>query len=265
MLLRVGPSSVSRRAFQTTGRPASTSTAGAALRAGLEGRGCGSVTLFAKGRLAWAAQAILFDLDGVLVDSRECVRHVWEAWAAKHGFDACDFLKVAHGRRTRETLRLVSPTLDIAREVAVLDRMEETEIRGLRPLAGALELLTSLPANRWGIVTSGSLKVATLRLDVAGLPRPRVFVTGEEVTNGKPDPEGFLAAAAALGAKPQECLVLEDAPPGVAAAKAAGMTVVAVLTTHERTHLKGADAFVRDLNAIAITSTARQVTVTFTT
>lgn len=223
------------------------------------------MSLVAKSHFRTTAQAILFDLDGVLVDSRECVRHVWRTWAAQHGFDAGDFLKVAHGRRTRETLRLVRPTLDIAGEVAVLDRMEETETRGLRPVAGALELLRSLPANRWGIVTSGSREVAALRLCVAGLPRPRVFVTGEDVLHGKPDPEAYLAAAEQLGVGPGECLVLEDAPPGLAAAKAAGMTVVAVLTTHERTDLKGADAFVRDLNAIAITSTAQQMTVTFTT
>ncbi len=221
------------------------------------------MNLIAKGRRTTTAQAMLFDLDGVLVDSRPCVKHVWEEWAAAHGFDAEEFLKVAHGRRTRETLRMVRPTLDIAAEVAVLDRMEETETRGLLPVEGALPLLESLPADRWGIVTSGSREVASLRLRIARLPRPRVFVTGENVTHGKPDPEAYLHAARQLGVAPGQCFVLEDAPPGLAAAKAAGMTVAAVLTTHERTDLKGADAFVPNLSGVQALATSKGLRVSF--
>lgn len=199
-----------------------------------------------------ACRAILFDLDGVLVDSRATVERIWHAWAAERGFSAEPFIRVAHGRRISETLRLVAPELDIAREVATLDAMEEVITEGTRIAPGATRLLALLPADRWGIVTSGSSRVAQLRLGVAGLPVPRVFITAELVRRGKPDPEGYLAGAAALGRLPHECLVFEDAPPGVAAGKAAGMRVVALLTTHPEESLAGADAHIPDLSHLKL-------------
>src|SRR5881392_1100023 len=123
-----------------------------------------------------SCRAILFDLDGVLVDSRECIDLVWHAWAAERGLDATDFLRVAHGRRIAETLRLVAPQLDAAAEAAVLDSMEEVETRGLVAAPGAAALLRSLTAAHRAVVTSGSRAVATLRLRTAGLPVPEVFV-----------------------------------------------------------------------------------------
>src|SRR5947208_3448408 len=144
-------------------------------------------------------RAILFDLDGVLVDSRECIELIWHAWAAERGLDPADFLRVAHGRRIAETLRLVAPQLDASVEAAVLDAMEEVETRGLRATPGAAALLRQLSEAQRAIVTSGSRAVATLRLRTAGLPIPDVFVTAGDVKQGKPYPEGYLMAAGRLG------------------------------------------------------------------
>ncbi len=197
-------------------------------------------------------RTILFDLDGVLVDSRRCVELVWHAWAAERGLDPAPFLKVAHGRRISETIALVRPDLDAAAEAAVLDAMEETETRGLEPVPGAAELVARLGDNEWAIVTSGSRAVATLRLRTVGLPIPPVFVTAGDVARGKPDPEGYGLAARRLGVEPRDCVVLEDSPPGVAAGKAAGMRVIAVLTTHSADALADADARLDTLAALRV-------------
>ena len=197
-------------------------------------------------------RAILFDLDGVLVDSRRCVELVWHAWAAERGLDPAPFLKVAHGRRISETIRLVRPDLDAKAEAAVLDAMEETETGGLAAFPGAAALLAALPDARRAIVTSGSRAVASLRLRTAGLRPPAVFVTSADVSRGKPEPEPYLLAAERLGVPPAECLVLEDSPPGVAAGKAAAMRVIALLTTHAADQLAAADARVAALAALRV-------------
>ena len=178
------------------------------------------------------AKAVLFDLDGVLADSRRVVEGVWKVWAAEKGLDPGPFLAIAHGRRTSEILRTVAPHLDIAAETYRLDRMEEFGTEGLVPIPGAPEFVRALPEGRWGVVTSGHRECAQFRLNYVGIPSPRVFITGDMVKKGKPDPEGYLRGARELGFSPADCLVFEDAPPGVAAARAAGMRVVAVLTTH---------------------------------
>ena len=190
---------------------------------------------------AWRGAAILFDLDGVLVDSRRCVEAVWRAWAARKGIDPAPFLRIAHGRMISDTLRTVAPSLDVGSEVALLDRMEEVETAGIHPAPGAAALVDSLPPARWGIVTSGSYRVATLRLGCVGLPVPETFVTAEAVSRSKPAPDGYLLAADRLGAAPAECIVIEDSPVGIAAARAAGMRVIALLTTHQPEALGDAD------------------------
>jgi mannitol-1-/sugar-/sorbitol-6-phosphatase len=202
------------------------------------------------------AQAILFDLDGVLVDSREAIAFVWRDWAARRGVDPEPFIRVAHGRRISETLGLVAPHLDIAAETAKLDALEEAETRGLRAAPGAAELLR-LPQERWGIVTSGSRPVATLRLRAAGIVPPQVFVTAEDVRHGKPAPDGYESAAARLAVPPAECVVIEDSPPGVAAGKAAGMSVIAVATTHTRDTLAAANGCVAALADVRVEVTAK--------
>ena len=189
-------------------------------------------------------KAILFDLDGVLVDSRGCVELVWRAWALTRGLDADSILRVAHGRRTRETVAEIAPHLDIAAEVAILDQMEERETRGEEPIPGVAALVASLPEGRWAVVTSGGPAIAARRLQIAGIPKPSIMITGLDVRHGKPHPEGFLAAAAQLGIVASDCVVVEDAPAGVAAGLAAGMKVIAVLTTHSSDRLREATAIV---------------------
>lgn len=185
--------------------------------------------------------AMLFDLDGVLVDSRQCIEHVWREWAESRGKDPAPILAVAHGRRISETLHDVAPELDIATEVAWLDGREAVETRGVFPIPGAQALLEALPAHRWAIVTSGSPPVAALRMRVAGVPRPGLLITSADVARGKPAPDPYLKAAAALGVAPAECLVIEDAPAGVRAGVAAGMRVIAVAGTASREALAAAD------------------------
>jgi len=189
-------------------------------------------------------RAILFDMDGVLVDSRGSVEAVWRAWAPARGLDAEAILAVSHGRFIRDILAEVAPHLDIPAEVALLDRMEEEATTGVEPIAGVPEFVASLPPGAWGVVTSASPLIASQRLKIAGVPAPPVLVTARDVTRGKPDPEPYLVGARRLGLDPADCLVVEDAPAGIAAGKAAGMTVVAVLTTHGPERLAAADAVV---------------------
>ncbi|HET9514543.1 MAG TPA: HAD-IA family hydrolase [Gemmatimonadales bacterium] len=199
-----------------------------------------------------ACKAILFDLDGVLVDSSRCIDRVWKEWAAARGYQADRFIAQSKGRRTSETLRVLAPELDIAAEVALLDAMEERETDGLCAFAGAGALLSLLPGSAWGIVTSGSREVASLRLREAGLPAPEVFITGDQVRQGKPEPECYLLGAARLGADPADCLVVEDSPAGVAAGRSAGMQVLAVLTTHSADVLQAAHAIVPGLEQLRL-------------
>jgi HAD superfamily hydrolase (TIGR01509 family) len=195
-------------------------------------------------------RAVLSDLDGVLVDSGAAIEGTWRRFAARHGLDAEHVLAESHGRRTVDLIRLVAPRLDAVTEAARIEREEIEEAGGLRPLPGARELVESLPPDRFAIVTSGTRPLALARLRAAGIPVPDVLVTAEEVAIGKPDPDGYLRAAALLGVDPAHSLVLEDAPAGVEAGLAAGMTVIAVLTTNGETALRRAHSRVRDLRAL---------------
>jgi sugar-phosphatase len=202
----------------------------------------------------WRARALLFDLDGVLVDSRGAIEHVWRRWAAHRGLDAERFLRVAHGRRISETIQAVEPALDAVAAATELDRLEAVQTNGLLPVSGAHDLLTGLPAGSWAIVTSGSRAVATLRLRHVGLPTPPVFVTGDQVHPGKPAPGPYLLAAERLGRAPSECVVVEDAPPGIASAHAAGMRVIAVLSTHTAPAVAAADRRLARLADLRVSS-----------
>jgi sugar-phosphatase len=194
---------------------------------------------------------LLCDLDGVLVDSTAAIDRVYRSWAAEHGLDASLVVATAQGRPSREVVRVCAPWLDVAAQSAAIEAAHVADQDGVVAIAGARELLSRTPPGRLAVVTSCSPALAAARFAAAGLPAPRVCVTAEQVGRGKPDPEGYLRAAARLGADPAECVVLEDAPAGIAAGLAAGMRVVAVLTSHPREALAGAHAFVDDLTDVA--------------
>jgi mannitol-1-/sugar-/sorbitol-6-phosphatase len=186
-------------------------------------------------------RAILFDLDGVLVDSTAYIEEQWRRWARSKGLSPEPFLRVCHGRRALETIRLAAPDLDAEAEVAAFVPEDSAAGPRFRALEGAHRLLQALPRGSWAVATSGTRAMATERLRGAGLTVPSVLVCAEDVTHGKPSPEVYLLAAAGLGASPAHCLVVEDAPAGVQSARAAGMSVLAVTTTHHR-HELPADA-----------------------
>jgi sugar-phosphatase len=189
--------------------------------------------------------AVLFDMDGVLIDSTPAVARVWSRWAVAHGFDPETVVHRAHGRPSRTTIRELMPgvtDIDTDREDREVERMEIEDLDGLVLLPGALELLNALPPNRWTIATSCTRSLAEVRLRAVGLPIPKTMVTSSDVKIGKPDPEPYLKAAAKLGFAASDCIVVEDAPAGVIAGKAAGARVIAVLTTMPRSDLAAAGA-----------------------
>ncbi len=197
--------------------------------------------------------AVLFDMDGTLVDSREIVERLWLQWAAEHGFSADAILAVAHGRRTLETIQLVAPHLATPEEAARLDALEAEVEGGETAVPGAAALLAALPPDRWAVVTSAGRKLAAARLAVVGLPLPRVLVGADDVVKGKPSPEGYLRAAALFGVAPERCVVLEDTPAGAQAGRAAGARVVGLRTTFPS--VDGCDFLVRDLRAVRVAAT----------
>jgi len=174
---------------------------------------------------------VLFDLDGVLVDSTPAVARVWAGWAKEHGFDPDEVVKMAHGRPSITTIRELLPHADHEAENREVERREITDVEGVVPLPGALELLRALPLERWAIVTSCTRQLAGVRIAAAGLPQPKHLVTATDVHRGKPDPEPYLKGAQFLGVPAVNCLVIEDAPAGIRAGKAAGARVVALRTT----------------------------------
>jgi len=187
-------------------------------------------------------QAILFDLDGVLVDSTLAVERVWRKWALAHNVDPEYVVESAHGRRSIETVRAVAPHLDADQENLKVENMEINDKEGIIAIPGAQELLSSLPPERFTIVTSATAALASARLGYAGLRMPERLVTADDVTEGKPSPEPYLKGAAMLGFAPADCVVFEDTPAGVRSGRAAGMRVIALKTTYPAIELASADA-----------------------
>ena len=197
--------------------------------------------------------AILFDLDGVLVDSTRSVSRQYKLWAQKVNLDARAVENIPHGVRAVDLVRQLAPHLDAEAEVKKLEKMEAEDQQGVVVMPGAVELLKSIPQDRWCVVTSGTRYLATCRLAHARLPTPGVMVSADDVSNGKPDPEPYLTGARLMGMKASDCLVVEDAPAGIQAAHAGGMKVIAITSTYPASALK-ADAVIQKLAQVKVKS-----------
>ncbi|MFZ0808682.1 MAG: HAD family hydrolase [Candidatus Sulfotelmatobacter sp.] len=200
--------------------------------------------------------ALLFDLDGVLIDSTPAVARVWGRWAVAHGFNPDEVVANAHGRPSIATIREYLPDSDYEAENLIVESGELEDLDGVVPLPGAVELLARLPENRWTIVTSCTRALAEVRIRAAGLPLPATMVTSTDIMHGKPDPEPFLKGAAKLGFGAADCIVVEDAPAGIRSGKAAGAKVIAVKTTAAEPVLRaaGADWIVSDCSHVQLVS-----------
>ena len=187
-------------------------------------------------------RGVLFDLDGVLVDSTPAVARVWAGWAREHGFEPEEVVRKAHGRPSIATIRELLPNADHAAEDREVERREIADVDGVVPLPGAMELLRALPLDRWAIVTSCTRQLAGVRIAAAGLPQPKHLVTASDVRRGKPDPEPYVKGAQFLGVSASDCVVFEDAPAGIRAGRSAGARVLALRTTAEEGELREAGA-----------------------
>ncbi|MFG2858323.1 HAD-IA family hydrolase [Streptomyces mirabilis] len=191
--------------------------------------------------------AVLFDVDGVLLDSTAAHHRIWTTWAELRHLNPDTVWQQTFGRRPEDTVQDVAPYLDPIAERRVLDELMRLEGDAFPPVTGAAALLDSLPLDVWAIVTSGSRKPVHQRFRHAGLRLPKVQIYGEDVLKAKPHPDGYLLAAAHLGAEPARCLVVEDAPAGIEAGKAAGCTVIGITSTHRAEELLQADACIASL------------------
>ncbi len=199
-------------------------------------------------------RGILFDMDGVLISSTGADERCWLEWAKHHNMEGTFSVESTHGRRAVDTLRALRPDLDPVLEQRRLEDYDAEDYSGLIILPGVEKLLASLPADRWTIVTSATVRLLEGRLSHAGLPIPKVLVPAEHVDNGKPHPEPYLTGAKLLNLAPADCLVIEDSPAGVASGKAAGCRVLAVLSSHTREQLRGADWYVASLEQVTAVS-----------
>jgi len=195
--------------------------------------------------------AVLFDLDGVLVDSTRSVERQWRLWAEEHHIDPEKILEIAHGRRTVEVIQLLAPHLELETEVRRVEEREAHDTDGVAVMPGAAGLLKAIPEGLWAVVTSGTTHLATSRLRHANLPLPKVLVSADEVKEGKPHPEPYLMGARLLGRQAAECLVIEDAPAGIEAAHAAGMKAIGLTSTFSASELH-ADSVVEDLRHLQV-------------
>ena len=206
---------------------------------------------------------MLFDLDGVLIDSTPAVTRAWSSWAVRHGLDPNFVTRYAHGRPSLETIRGLVPNSDLEFEHAWMERAEAEDVDGIVPLPGAIELLRALPPDRWTIVTSCTRELAAIRLRAGGLTAPQKMVTCSDVENGKPHPEPYLKAAKLLGFSAGDCVVVEDVPNGIRSGKAAGARVIAAGTTTGDADLKnaGADWIVENCGDIRVFGVNDQLTI----
>jgi mannitol-1-/sugar-/sorbitol-6-phosphatase len=198
--------------------------------------------------------ALLFDMDGVLINSTPAVERVWTRWAEAHGFRPEEVVAKAHGRPSITTVREYLPHADHEAENRIVERSEMEDLEGVVSLPGARELLDHLPGNRWTIVTSSTRPLAEVRLRAAGLTVPEKLITSSDIVNGKPHPESYLKAARMLGYAAGECVVVEDVPAGIEAGRAAGARMIAFPTTCDMASLTaaGPDWIVENCKAISV-------------
>ncbi|MER6027981.1 HAD-IA family hydrolase [Streptomyces sp. NPDC001851] len=202
------------------------------------------------------ARALLLDMDGTLVNSDAVVERVWRRWAGRHGLDGDEVMKVVHGRQGHASMAVLLPGRPVEENLADNARLlaEETaDTDGVVEIPGARAFLASLRGLPHALVTSADVPLSTARMNAAGLPLPEVRVTAESVGASKPDPEGFLKGAAELGVAPADCVVFEDSGAGIAAGRAAGMTVVGV---GPRAGAHAPDVTVPDLTRVRVEAAA---------
>ena len=200
---------------------------------------------------SFRCSAILFDLDGVLLDSTLAVAEQYTNWALEHGLDPAEVMKAAHGVRAVEVVQRVAPHLDPVAETKKIEQREAVATNVVA-MPGAVQLLNSIPRGKWCVVTSGTRFLATTRMRNFGIPLPDVLVTADDVKNGKPDPEPYRKGAELLKVNPANCVVVEDAPAGIRSAHAAGMKVISMPTTYPAAELHEADAIVSGLPRIKV-------------
>jgi sugar-phosphatase len=201
---------------------------------------------------SFTCSAILFDLDGVLLDSTRVVAEQYTRWARENGLDPEYVMEAAHGVRTVEVIQRVAPHLDAVAETKKIED-REAAADGIVQIPGALALLSSIPRGRWAVVTSGTRFLAANRMQKFGVPIPEIMVTADDVSNGKPDPEPYCLGAELLNTDPAQCVVFEDAPAGIRSAHGAGMKVISLPTTYPATELREADAIVSGLADVKVT------------
>lgn len=197
-------------------------------------------------------KAVIFDLDGTLVDSSGAVVRAWRWWAERHDVDLSAILKISHGRPSRDVIRELAPHLDHDAEGRSILTKEEEDSEGLVLIPGADRVVAAAQAGRWTVVTSCPRNLARIRLEAVGLPVPATIVTADQIKRGKPDPEAFLLAAERLGVAPKDCLVFEDAPAGIEGAKAAGMRVIAVQFQQMTVAIPETDAAILDYERVEL-------------
>jgi sugar-phosphatase len=216
-----------------------------------------SQAVIKKSMTIFRCSAILFDLDGVLIDSTRSVDRQWRIWAREQGIDEEKVIAIAHGVRAVEVIRAVAPHLDAESQLRNLESREADDRVDVAVMPGAIEFVETLPDGRWGVVTSGTRDLASARLRLGGLQVPKVLVTAEDVANGKPHPEPYLRGAKLLGVKPEECLVIEDAPAGIRSARAGGMKIVGFASTYKKEKLGEADAVVKTFAELSVSVDGR--------
>jgi sugar-phosphatase len=185
---------------------------------------------------SFSCSAILFDLDGVLLDSTRVVAQQYTRWALENGLDPVEVMKAAHGVRTLEVVRRVAPHLDAVAETRKIEDREAVA-DGIVAIPGAVALLNTIPRGRWCVVTSGTRYLATTRMRRFG---------------GKPDPEPYRRGAELLKANPADCVVIEDAPAGIRSARSAGMKVISLPTTYPASELHEADVIIAGLGSLKV-------------